>query len=79
MDLGERKVAEGEARAVAQLALDLLDLAIGLPGVRALVVAVLEDQVAVRGAPDVVDRLVYRFQHAMRHGVLNHATYYAQS
>ena len=44
MDLGQRKVPEREADAVAQLLLDMLDLPKRSARVRAFVVAVLDDE-----------------------------------
>ena len=44
VDRFEREMAEGEADAPAQVSLDAFDLPKRLPRVRALVVAVLEDE-----------------------------------
>src|SRR4051794_30297218 len=60
VDLGEREVPEGEADALAQLGLDAFDCAEGRARVRALVVAVLDDDRRRGGAADVIDHLVQR-------------------
>jgi hypothetical protein len=57
MDLGQREVPEGEPDPAAQRALDAFDLSKCLPRVRALVVAVLDDQPTAATA-DVIHRLV---------------------
>src|SRR5262249_16747571 len=58
VDLGQRKVAEREEQAIAQSPLDPPDLPKRRSRVGALVVAVLDDETAARGAADVVDRAV---------------------
>src|SRR4051812_43281136 len=62
MNVDEREVAESEANAnaAAEFALDPLDLAVGLARVRALVVAVLEDQRSVGRSAYVIDAFVER-------------------
>jgi hypothetical protein len=57
---GHREVPEGETDAGAEPALDLLDLAEGHASVGALVVTVLEDQVAPQRPADMIDDLVER-------------------
>src|SRR5262249_56759660 len=72
---GQREWAEREPPVPAELLFDLLDRVEGLPRVRALVVAVLEDQAAGGRAADVVDVLVqWRQGHlaAIRHRVPGH-------
>jgi hypothetical protein len=64
VDLGKREVAERKADAVGA-ALESLDLAKRLARVRALVVAVLDDDVALRRPADVVDRFVKRLHHVL--------------
>src|SRR5207302_10622125 len=58
MDLDEREVPEGETNAPAQFLLDVFDRPRRLPGVEALVVAVLENQTSGRRPAGVVDLLV---------------------
>src|SRR4051794_41888166 len=60
MDAGQREMAEREADAAVQLLLDALDLAERATRVRALVVAVLEDDRRPAGPAHVVDRVVQR-------------------
>src|SRR5213083_3080874 len=60
MDPGHRKVPEREAHPVAR-PLDALDLPVRRARVRALVVAVLEDETSARGAADMVDRVEWRY------------------
>jgi hypothetical protein len=60
VDLGQRKVPEGEADPPAQALLDPVDLSKRLTRVRAFVIAVLHDQAASRWAADVIDRFVKR-------------------
>jgi hypothetical protein len=62
VDAGQREVPEREPHGPAELAFDLLDRPVGLPGVRALVVAVLDDQAGGRRAADVIDVLIQRRQ-----------------
>ena len=62
LDAGQREVPEREPQVPAELVFGLLDRAERLPGVRALVVAVLEDQVAGGRAADMVDVLLQRRQ-----------------
>ena len=62
LDAGQREVPEREPQVPAELVSGLLDRAGRLPGVRALVVAVLEDQVAGGRAADMVDVLLQRRQ-----------------
>src|SRR6185437_14072096 len=62
MDLDEREVPEGETNAPAQFLLDAFDRAKRPTGVRALVVAVLENQPSRRRPAGVVDLLVQRHQ-----------------
>ena len=69
MDLGEREVAEGEADATAQPALDPLDLSIRLPRIGALVVAVLEDETTGRRAADVVDLVLDQARSSRTRGI----------
>src|SRR5262249_30823926 len=54
-DLDEREVPEGEPNAPAQFLLDLFDRPKRLPGVGALVVAVLENEASSRRPAGVVD------------------------
>ena len=58
MDLDEREVPEGETNAPAQFLLDILDRPKRLPGVGALVVAVLENETTGCRPAGVVDLLV---------------------
>ena len=58
MDLGERKVPEGEPGAAAQGPLDAFDLPECPPGVRALIIAVLDDQARRGRTADVIDVLI---------------------
>src|SRR6516225_6628114 len=60
LDAGQQEVPEREPQVPAELVSGLLDRAGRLPGVRALVVAVLEDQVAGGRAADMVDVLLQR-------------------
>jgi len=62
MDLDEREVPEGETNAPAQLLLDVFDRPKRSPGVRALVVAVLENETSGRQPAGVVDPLVQWLQ-----------------
>src|SRR5216683_7956287 len=62
MDAGQREVPECEPHVPAQLAFDLLDRVERLPRVRALVVAVLEDQRAGGRTAGVIDFLIQRRQ-----------------
>src|SRR5207237_1453960 len=62
VDAGQREVPEREPHVPAQLAFDLLDRVERLPRIRALVIAVLEDQRAGGRAADVIDCLVQRRQ-----------------
>jgi hypothetical protein len=62
VDAGQREVPEREPHGPAELAFDLLDRVEGLPRVRALVIAVLEDQVAGGRAADMIDLLIQRRQ-----------------
>jgi len=67
VDLGQREVAEGEADVAFESALDERDLPERPPGVRALVVAVFDDDATCRCASDVVDRIVQRLHLAPAH------------
>src|SRR5262249_35539542 len=60
VDAGQREMPEREPHVPAELLFDLLDRVEGLPRVRALVVAVLEDQAAGGRAADGGDVLVQR-------------------
>ena len=60
MDLGQWEVPKREPHLTGQAFFDVLDRAKRLPRVRALVVAVLDDQPAARRASDVVVRRVER-------------------
>ena len=60
MDLGQREVPEREPHPVAEPGLDALDLPERAPRVRALVVAVLDDQPPRRPAADMIDPAVER-------------------
>jgi hypothetical protein len=62
VNAGQRKMAEREAHIPAELLFDQLDRTEGLPRVRALVIAVLEDHTAGGRATDVIDFLVQRRQ-----------------
>jgi hypothetical protein len=62
MDLRQRKVAEREADPAVQLSLDALDLSKRSARVRALVVAVLEDEPPGGRAADVIDLVVERLE-----------------
>jgi hypothetical protein len=57
---------EREPHAPAESPLDLLDRMAGLPRVRALVIAVLDDQTAGGRTPDVIDFLIQRRQRSAR-------------
>ena len=58
MGVDEREVPEGETNAPAQFLLDVFDRPKRLPGVGALVVAVLENETTDRRPAGVVDLLV---------------------
>src|SRR5439155_1004635 len=58
VDGGQREMPECEPHVPAELLLDTLDRVERLPRVRALVVAVLDDQMAGGRAADVIDFLV---------------------
>ena len=60
MNLRQRKVPEGEAHALAQLTLHALDFPERVSGVRALIVAVLDDETTGRRAAHVVHPAVKR-------------------
>src|SRR6185312_810897 len=60
VDAGQRKMAEREPHVPAELLFDSLDRVEGLPRVRALVIAVLDNQVAGGRAADVIDLLIQR-------------------
>src|SRR5690242_21615119 len=62
VDAGQRKMAEREPHVPAELLFDSLDGMKGLPRVRALVVAVLNNQAAGGRAADVIDLLIQRRQ-----------------
>ena len=64
MDVGQREVPEREPHAVAELGLDTLDRAERLPRVRALAVAVLDDEPPLPDAADVIHRLVEPIHHS---------------
>src|SRR3954454_17183762 len=66
MDRGQREVPEGEPD--VELRLDALDRPERLARIRALMVAVLEDQPRARGAADVIDRLLDRLDWHLTHG-----------
>jgi hypothetical protein len=77
VDAGQREVPESEPHGPAELAFDLLDRMERLPGVRALVIAVLDNQWAGRRAADMIDLLVQRCQGqlaVLRRGVESHGT-----
>ena len=63
MDLRQWEVAEREPDPVAELGLDALDRPERLSRVRALVVAVLDDEPPLRAAADVIHRVVEPIQH----------------
>ena len=56
MNLGQGKVPKGEPESAREPPLDALDLAESLPGVRALVVAVFDEERSILRAAYVVDR-----------------------
>ena len=60
MDSGQGEMAEREPHVPAELLLDQLDRMEGLPRVRALVIAVLEDHAAGGRAADMIDFLIQR-------------------
>jgi hypothetical protein len=62
VDAGQREMPEREPYGPAKLAFDLLDRVEGLPRVRALVIAVLDDQVAGGRAANMIDLLIQRRQ-----------------
>jgi hypothetical protein len=62
VDPGQREMPEGEPHTVAQFCLDALDSPKRLPRVRALVIAVLDNQPTRSWAADAIHRLVDRFQ-----------------
>jgi hypothetical protein len=62
LDPGQREMPEGEPHTVAQFCLDALDRRKRLPRVRALVIAVLDNQATRSRAADVIHRLIDRFQ-----------------
>ena len=62
MNLGQREMPEREPHVPAKLTFDLLDRVEGLPRVRALVIAVLDDQAAGGRAADMIDLLIQRRQ-----------------
>ncbi len=66
VDPGQREMPEREPHVPAQPPLDLLDRLEGLPRVRALVIAVLDDQPAGGRAADVIDFLIQRRQRSAR-------------
>ena len=66
VDVRQREVAEREADLVTELRLDALDLPERAPGVRALVVAALDDQAPLRPAADVIDGRV-KLLHGLFH------------
>jgi aminopeptidase len=63
VDLGQREVPEGETNPVGTLPLDALDFAVGPSRVRALVVAVHEDQPGGLRTADVIDGFVQWLDH----------------
>ena len=63
MDVRQREVAKRESNLAAEPRLDALHLPQRLAGVRALIVAVLEDHPPVRITPDVVHLRLERCQH----------------
>ena len=72
---GAREMPEREPDGPAELAFDLLDRVERLTRVRALVIAVLDDQMAGRRAADVIDFLVQRRRGQLaivRHRVESH-------
>jgi hypothetical protein len=62
VDAGQREMPEREPQVPGELLLDLLDRVERLPRVRALVVAVLDDQRPGGRAADVIDVLIQRRQ-----------------
>jgi len=62
VDAGQGKMPEREPHVPAELPFDLLDRVERLPRVRALVIAVLDDQAAGGRTPDVIDFLIQRRQ-----------------
>jgi hypothetical protein len=58
MDLDDGEMPEGETNAPARSLLDVFDRLKGLPGVRALLVAVFEDQTSSRRPAGVINLLV---------------------
>jgi hypothetical protein len=77
VDAGQREMPEREPDGPAELPFDLLDRAERLPGVRALVIPVLDDQAAGGRAADVIDVLIQRGQGqlaVLRRGVDSHWT-----
>jgi len=68
VDAGQREMPEGEPHVSAEVLFDLLDRVEGLPRVGALVVAVLEDQVAGGRAANVIGVLLQRRQAPLEAG-----------
>ena len=62
VNAGQRKMAEREPHVPAELLFDSLDRVESLPRVRALVIAVLDNQMAGGRAADVIDLLIQRRQ-----------------
>jgi hypothetical protein len=62
MDPGQREMPEGEPDTLAQFCLDKLDPPKRLPRVRALVIALLDNQATCKRAADMIHCLVDRFQ-----------------
>ena len=60
VDLSQREIPEGEPDGPAQFFLDTLDFPVRLPGIRAFVIAVLQDEAAGRGAAEMIGRAFNR-------------------
>jgi hypothetical protein len=78
VDVGQRKVPKGEADTPAHSLLDAFDLPEPLPRVRALVIAVLDDETTGRRTAEVIDHVVKRLQGRptlLRHRVARHGTF----
>ena len=75
VNLGQREMPEREPHVPAELPFDLLDRVVRLPRVRALVIAVLDDQTADGRTPDVIDFLIWWRQGQLavvRHRAVGH-------
>jgi len=66
VEAGQGKMPEREPHVPPESPSDVLDRAEHLPRVRALVIAVLDDQTAGRRTPDVIDLLIQRRQRSAR-------------